>query len=243
MKTTKYIYILAVAMLAFTACKKYDNYDEPDAGVHGKIIDAETGNTIETKQPGGGSVRFLQWNPKYPSPQPLDVSIKADGNYSVKRFFADKYKAFPLNGPFMYSGDSVEVSLTHNGDAELNFEVVPYYRIEASVVDSTFTYTINRSAFNTSKLVEIRFMINNYPIVNEDVSSNFDESSYYLNSWRVFTEGTPDNELLGMSRTFTFNFSRTRWPKGDYYFRVAARAANSPNSTYNYSPVIKATVR
>jgi hypothetical protein len=242
MKTTRFIYMLSIALLIFTGCKDYDNFAEPDAGVHGKLIDSETDQTIETKQPGGGTVRFIQWNPKYPSAQPLDVPVKADGTYSVKRFFADKYKAFPLNGPFIYSGDSVEVNLTHNGDAELNFEVTPFYRIQASVTDSTFTYTITKSAFNTSKLVEIRFMVNNYPIVNEDVSSNYDPSNYYINSWRLNTEGTPDTELVGSPKTYTFSWASTKLPKGEYYFRVGARASNSPNSTYNYSPVIKATV-
>ncbi|MEO3403553.1 DUF3823 domain-containing protein [Mucilaginibacter sp. CAU 1740] len=239
------IYTLIPCMLLFYAgCKKYDNYAAPDAGVYGKVIDAGTGGGIETKQPGGGDIRFLQNNKtKYPSPQPIDISIKADGSYSATQFFADNYKAFPLNGPFIYAGDSVGVVLNHNQKTQLDFKVVPFYRITAAVADSTFSYTVNRAPENNSKLIELIFMVSKDPVVNEAVSSNVaGPGTYYANLWKVPTDGTPDASIVDKPQTFTFHWADTRLPKGEYYFRMGARAANSPNSTYNYSPVVKATV-
>lgn len=233
------------ALACSVGCAKYDNYAAPEAGVYGNIIDAETGELIETKQPGGGSVRLLQWNPeKYPSPQPIDLSIKADGTYTSSHLFSDNYKAFPWNGPFRYLGDSVEVKLTDGRLSELNFEVHPYYRVAAEVSNSTFTYTITKSAANDSKLAEVIFMVNDYPIVNENVCSNVaGPGTFYPNLWKLPIESNVlDESIMGIPQTFTINWEETRLPKGEYYFRVGARAASSPASTYNYSPVVKAIV-
>lgn len=231
-------------LLVYAGCKKYDNYAAPDSSVFGTVTDAETGKNIETKQPGGGDIRFLQWNKaKYPSPSPIDISIKADGSYSASQLFADNYKAFPLNGPFMYSGDSVNVVLGHNNKTQLDFKVTPYYHITAAVTDSTFSYTITKPAINTSKLIEVIFMVNKYAIVNESVSSNVaGPGTYYTNLWKLATDGTPDASIIGVPQTYTIHWADTRLPKGEYYFRIGARVNNSPNSTYNYSPVVKATV-
>ncbi|MFC0513036.1 DUF3823 domain-containing protein [Mucilaginibacter angelicae] len=242
---SSFIYTLIPCMLLlYAGCKKYDNYKAPDAGVFGKVTDVETGKGLETKLPGGGVIRFLQNNKaKYPSPQPIDISIKADGSYSASQFFADNYKAFPLNGPFIYAGDSVNVVLSSNGKAQLDFKVIPYYRISAAVTDSTFNYTVNKAPENDSKLVELIFMVSKDPVVNENVSSNVaGPGTYYANLWKVPTGGTPDAAIIGIPQTFTFHWADTRLPKGEYYFRMGARASNSPNSTYNYSPVIRATV-
>ncbi|SEK79954.1 DUF3823 domain-containing protein [Parapedobacter koreensis] len=244
MKTTL-LKLAILALIAAAGCTKYDNYAAPEAGIFGNIIDAETGQPIETKQPGGGSIRLLQWDlQKYPSPQPVDISIKADGTYSSTRFFADDYKAFPWNGPFRYLDDSVNVTLSDGRLTELNFEVHPYYRVAATVSDSTFTYTLTKSAANDSKLVEVIFMVNDYPIVNENVCSNVaGPGTYYPNLWKLpIGDDVADEAIMDMPQTFTINWAETRLPKGDYYFRVGARAASSPSSTYNYSPVVKATV-
>jgi hypothetical protein len=238
MRTLKLISIIPCVTLLMTGCIKKDNYAAPDSGIQGHLTDGETGAALELKQPGGGTVRLVEWNPaKYPSPTPIDLSVKVDGSYSSSRLFADTYKAFPMNGPFQYlPADSVTVTLPPNGLAQLGFKVVPFYRITASVTDSTFTYTVTKSAANTGNLKGIIFMINNFPIVNENISSN-QSGSYYTNLWKT---GASD-AILGIQQTFTFNFADTRLPKGDYYFRVGAVGSTS-SSYYNYSPVIKATV-
>lgn len=239
MKTKQLLYILPCILLLSAGCKKFDNYDAPDSGVFGRVIDAGTGQPLETRQPGGGQIRFLQVDPRYPSPGPIDIELKSDGQFNATQFFASPYLAFPRDGAFQYFGDSTQIELRNGQKTEINFEVEPFYRIEAAVTDSTFTYTISKPASNTFKLTEIIFMVNNYNIVNEAVSSN--TSGYYINLWKqTISSGTPDNTILDQQRTFTFKWADTHLPKGEYFFRVGARTGSV--ARYNYSPVVKATV-
>jgi hypothetical protein len=119
---------------------------------------------------------------------------------------------------------------------ELNFQVVPYFRIALSVTDSTFTYTVTKSAANTGSLTQMIFMISNQPVVNENVSSN-QVGNYYTNLWKL----NAGDAILGAQQTYTINFADTHLPKGDYYFRVGAVGSTS-SSYFNYSPTVKATV-
>lgn len=240
MTTKKLSCIIPLLILLVVAgCKKFDNYAAPDSGVKGSVTDAETGKPLETKQPGGGTIRFLQIDPRYPSPGPIDIELKSNGEYNATQFFASPYKAFPRDGAFMYLGDTVTVNMQSGNQSQLDFQVLPFYRVEASVTDSTFTYTITKPAANTFKMSEIIFMVNNYNIVNENVSSN--TSGYYINLWKQsISSGTNDNTILGVQRTFTFKWADTHLPKGEYFFRVGVRT--SQVAKYNYSPVVKATV-
>ncbi|GAB3776514.1 DUF3823 domain-containing protein [Spirosoma horti] len=244
MKTRQLAGILILLLpIAFSGCNKWDNFVQPESGVYGKLTDAENGQSLELRQPGGGTVRFIQWDKvKYPSPGTTDIELKANGEFSSTQFFAGTYKALPRDGAFLYQpADSATVKLTSGNRTELNFKVTPFYRISASVSDSTFTYTIRKPAANTStKISQIIFMINDYALVNESVSSN--ASGYFINLWRQdISSSTADSNIVGAPRTFTFKWSETHLPKGVYYFRVGVRTTDV--AKYNYSPVVKATVR
>ncbi len=230
------LFILLI-MTVVGGCSKWDNYDAPDSGVFGKVIDAETGEELELRSPSGGVIRFLEQNPKYENPNPIDVHLKANGEYMHKMLFAGTYKLFPFDGAFKYEGDSIMVVAPRGGLAEQNFEVYPFFRVAASVTDSTFTYTITKSSKTTEKMQEIIFMVNDYPIVDESVSSN--TTGVYINLWRENVAAVADEDILGVQRTKTISWSSTNLPKGEYYFRVGARTSVA---RFNYSPVIKATV-
>lgn len=239
MRTIKLIFI--ITSFFFIGCsQKYDNYAAPDSGIYGTLMDGETNDSLQLKQPGGGTVRIVEWNLKqYPSATPIDLSVKTNGTYSASQLFADTYKVFPLraNGPFQYlPGDSVTVSLTHNSMTRVDFKVVPFYRIKANVIDSSFTYTVTKSNANTGNVTQLIFMISNQPVVNENVSSN-QVGNYYTNLWKI----DASDAILGVQQTFTFNFGDTHLPKGSYYFRVGV-VGSASSSYFNYSPIINATV-
>ncbi|GAB3895029.1 DUF3823 domain-containing protein [Larkinella knui] len=244
MKPIKLVFFLPVLFVAaISGCKNWDNFVAPDAGIYGKVTDAENGQPLELRQPGGGTVRFIQWDKaKYPNPGTTDIELKANGEFSASQFFAGTYKALPRDGAFLYQpGDSATVDLGNGDRKELNFKVTPFYRIAASVTDSTFTYTITKPAANTTtKISQIIFMINDYAKVDESISSN--TSGYFINLWRQDIAGSvTDASLVGTPRTFTFKWADTHLPKGEYYFRVGVRTTGV--AKYNYSPVVKARVR
>ena len=45
--------IFAIFPLLMTSCFQLDNYDAPDAGIDGTLIDIETGSPVYTEQPDG----------------------------------------------------------------------------------------------------------------------------------------------------------------------------------------------
>jgi hypothetical protein len=165
------------------------------------------------------------------------IMLQAKTNYNAELLFAGTYKVVPRDGPFQYFGDTVKTVLPPNSKAQVDFKVDPYYRIAASVVDSTFTYTITAPASNTAKMQEIIFLVGKSPILDESVSSN--TTGMYINLWKKSVSGVADNTILGISGIYTIGWVTTHLPKGEYYFRVGARTSVA---RYNYSPVIKATV-
>ena len=244
MKTQQLIFaVSALLSITFSGCNKWDNFVQPESGIYGKLTDAESGQPLELRQPGGGTVRFIQWDKaKYPNPGTTDIELKANGEFASTQFFAGTYKAFPRDGAFLYQpADSATIQLTNGNRTEVNFKVTPFYRVTANVVDSTFTYTITKPAANTStKISQLIFMISDYQIVDESVSSN--ASGYFINLWRQdIPSATTDANIVGTPRTFTFKWADTHLPKGQYFFRVGVRTTGV--AKYNYSPVVKATVR
>ena len=222
MKIIKYIFAISFLAVFFYACE-IDNYDAPSAGIYGKIVDSETGQPYISRSPGGGKIRLLEQSSEYPTPTPIDVEIMENGQFRHEMLFTGTYQVYPWDGAFVYSGGNVTVNV--DGVKEVNFSVLPYLRIAASVSNNKITYTITRPASVTSKVVEIAFMVNNYNIVDESVCTETSGGLVRLNVADV-----PDSEIIGVARTYTFSgISAT-----NKYFRVAARVG----SKWNYSPVV-----
>lgn len=262
-------------LFIFSGCGK-DKYEEPNATISGALTDAETNGALQLKMDGSTSVRMIVNNPaKYPAPGNYDLTTKADGSYFTSRAFAEKYKMFPLaaNGPYTYlkpgatagttvPNDTVNVTLTAKGSVVQNFKVNPYFYVEATAVDSTITFKVTRSMFNTTYNLStmntdnnVLILINNYPIVNESVSSNGAVTNYSMNQFKytyrlnittpTITANVVESKYpfaYGTTYTQVIPFWRTHLPKGkDYYYRVAVLGEKS-NGFWNYSPVMKVRI-
>jgi len=245
-------------LFTLSGCKK-DNYATQDAAIHGALIDADTGGPLELSAAGSNStVRMLVNDPvKYPSPGPFDLTVKGDGTFTNSQIFAENYRVFPLaaSGPWKYlPGDSTKISIKPGDNPEVNFKVVPFFRITAPVVtDSTVTFTVTKasatSATNTlTNNNNLLILINNYNIVNENVCSNV-VGKYYQNQFQFTVKdailGVPFTPTAGTDastgKPYSFKFSLTHLPKGTYFFRIAILGSGS-GGKYNYSPVVQATV-
>lgn len=234
--------LIGIAFIAFLylGCSKLDNYPAPNSGIYGTLTDAETGEPMIL---GKGTIRLLEQNPKYPNPSPNDLTLNSGSGYYATQLFADQYKVFPLalSGPFVYpSLDTVLVTLKPGSMTEVDFQVIPYYRIKCSVIDSTFTYTITSSNANTAtgaQLQNVYFTISKDSALDKSATGNL-PGQYYPN---MFPLPNPSNAILGQQQTFTIPFSTTKLPKGDYYFRMMCAGSKS-DANYNYSPAVQATV-
>lgn len=243
MKTTYISIILLLAGLLYAGCKKIDNYDAPNSGIYGNLTDAENGDPMVLPQ-GVGQIRMLEVNKKYPlGASPIGLNVNSSSAYYATQLFADQYLVFPLaqSGPFIYpSNDSVLVTLHPGKMAQVNFQVIPFYRITASVQDTTVTYTITSSDANTAlgaKLTNIYVMINADSSLTMSTADNL-PGTYYANRFPI---SGVSNTLLGVPQTFIIPFSTTHLAPGTYYFRVSCTGSKS-SSQYNYSKVIESTV-
>jgi hypothetical protein len=262
MKTIKTIVIISCALFLFAGCKK-DNYASPNAGMHGALIDAETGGPLQLSENGlNSTVRMLVNDPaKYPAPTPFDLAVNQDGTYNNTLIFAEKYKVFPLlqSGPWQYvANDSVNVAIGPGQNPEVNFKVAPYYYISTpTVVDSTVTFTVTKSTVATvtnslqnaagTTTNNLLILINNYNLVNESICSNT-AGQYYQNQFRFtvtdailgnpYTPSAGVNPATKLPLAYSFNFSLMNLPHGTYYLRVAVEGVGS-GGKFNYSPIVK----
>lgn len=58
MKKFNLIYAVLPLLMLATSCE-IDNYDAPDAGIYGTLLDSETGTPVYTEQPDGCRIELL----------------------------------------------------------------------------------------------------------------------------------------------------------------------------------------
>ena len=144
--------ILAVATAASCSMFKLDNYDGPNAQIHGKVVDAQTGDPIGveaafsqeidwanvdwatwtfpviTVSKGSLVVNELGWKNKEGVEVYEDQRwfIRFDGQYRNNLIFAGQYKALYKELP-CYESD--EVFTVKEGDNKIDLKTTPFCRI------------------------------------------------------------------------------------------------------------------
>jgi len=248
--------ILGIALISASACsKKLDNYAAPDQTLYGRIIDAGTGENVQSEVSGenGTGTRIelleLSWSD---NPTPLYLATKQDGTYTNTKIFSGHYNILADGAfvPLVQTGvNPVDKSQTvdiQGGSTEVDFTVEPFLRIKwvgDPVVNANGTITakfiVTRGTADPNyqlNVTDINLYVNDYPFVGGNANS-FDPRY----STRVSYSGTNGNNLLG--QTLTFTTSGTLPGQRDWYIRVAARTT-FPNlgRPYNYNEVKKVTL-
>src|SRR5882757_10904946 len=91
MNMKKIFYYIAIGMMTAvgSSCKKTDNYTAPDVTLKGAVVDASTGQGIQTEQGSGTRIKLLEIS--YTSnPTPFYISSLQDGSYNNTKLFAGK---------------------------------------------------------------------------------------------------------------------------------------------------------
>ncbi|HTN36694.1 MAG TPA: DUF3823 domain-containing protein [Arachidicoccus sp.] len=219
------IYSLISIPVLFTSCS-HDNYPMPNAGIKGAVVDAASGEAVQTEQPNGIKIRLIEAS--YGSNvSPNDFWAKPDGTFENANVFTGNYKVIPVEGAF-FPADTAEVNIT--GQVEVNFKVTPYLTIEMNVTAESekgavkVAYKISREKV-ADKIISCKVLASAYPHV-----------SNIINEFNVSHDlsGTEDEAIL--STNYTDKISGLT--SGEtYYFRVAASTNNAYNK-YNYSKII-----
>jgi len=222
--------LFMICVVLMTSCfnTDIDNYDAPNAGITGAVIDNVTNEGIQTEQPNGFRVRLLEDG--YKNVIPIDFWGKADGSFRNTQLFANGYRVITIEGPFMMP-DTARISLS--GLTEVNFKVTPFATVHASTPrvvgkNVVIDYTLTKPASIDQNIIRTIMVIAKVPAVSNAV-----------NDFNV------SHDLSGQSyetiAATSFSDTLKNLPSGKMFVRVGARTDNAQGK-YNYSKVFEVTI-
>lgn len=228
-------------MMSVTSCMEVDNWDEPNARVHGRIIDTYTGENLLTSQ-GDWGIRIWErtWTQSEPTSQSLVV--KQDGTYNNSRLFAGTYDMLPYGGPF-WPVDTLK-NVNFSGNTEQDITVTPYLILNGFEVSRNglkLTLKVQLQApirDGLPNLVEIKPFLSLNPFSG---ATNFIDIPEYNNQRKQINK--PWMEEVGdveTSNVYTIGPLPVK-PGYTYYVRLGANV-NDANRKYNYTEIVKVEV-
>lgn len=240
MKKIMYL-ILGVTLMSVTSCLKTDNWDAPDARVHGRVIDSYTGENLLSSQ-GDWGIRIWErtWTETVPNPQSL--SVKQDGSYNNDKLFSGTYDMLPYGGPF-WPVDTVK-GINLNGSTQQDFTVTPYLRLTDFEVSLNGLKLVLKCRLNAPirgglpNLVEIKPFLS---LTTFAGATNFIDIPEYNNQRKQINKSWL--EEVGVAETSgVYTIGPLPVKAGyTYYVRLGANV-NDANRKYNYTEIVKVEV-
>lgn len=229
----QFIYLSLAAAIFCSACKK-DNYEAPNAGISGNIVDALTGKNVPQQTLNGAKIRLYQTD--YKKPEPINSSIKADGSYANNFIFSGNYKVV-AEGPFFYLDT---LSLNIKGGVQRDLKVIPYMDLSCELVSKTSNsitvrVKVKRTPQGAQKIARVGLVVG--------TTAGVDINNYYnlngTNNGRILENTEAISNEVVEGKTYEFTLSSLK-PGTLYYVRGAARTINNGNF-YNYAEMMRVT--
>jgi len=230
MNSFKYIIFFIVLVLVYSC--EIDNYDAPNAELHGTFIDAETNEPVQSEIVQGAVIQIIEhgWVQNQTNITQTLV-VKNDGTYRNSMIFPGEYKISAVQGNFQPIApiDTFEIK----GSTKLDFVVTPYLRIkDASIVRNenivTATFKIEKTTSDNIALIGLFSHPN--MAVGTNTSLVMSQSTTDLNS---------DPEKI---HTLQIDLNNPNFISGrSYYFRIGALSSAS-GARFNYAPAINITI-
>lgn len=235
----KIIILFSAVFIVLTSCE-IDNYEEPNAEIHGYFYDAKDGKTlIGTDIVDGNSIRVYEQG--FPSEAVQTWAIDNTGEYTNKRVFAATYRVEFLNTNF-YPYEGEKMWTVNRGQNERDFLVTPFIRINnANITYNTGTDKIiakcNLEAGGPDiTLNQIRLFVFTDKWVGNRINSGIQGTAVLnLNGETIDPNKEYTLVIDKAANTNFFKYSR------NYYFRIGAQAKGpSKYGTirHNYSPLV-----
>ena len=223
---------MAVCSLCFTSClSDLDNYESPNGGIKGQILDAETNEPIPLPVQGSTGVIINMFEQNTDATQSVDFYAKTDGSYENTKLFNCDYKIV-VNGPFV---SPCEEFVTVKGQTTLNLKATPYARINASarVEGKTITITYKVTPTNSNfKVSEVYGYWNFAPGVDNGNANQAGKQTVKEQ------EGTIVFDLEN-DKNYQDNLYKIKGNGNKIYVRVGAKT----ESAVNYSIIIETIVQ
>jgi hypothetical protein len=242
MKNIRYILMAVLAAFCMTSCEWFllDNTEQHNATVSGKIIDAATGETVQTEINNGGSIRFVELGWDAESFQ--SWSVKNNGTYRNNLVWAGDYRmetieqnCYPLTQEFKLE----------KGDNVVDFTVTPYLRFlshsikyDAASKKIIATCEVQVSdPSKTDKINEIRLCCFTDCFVGYALNNCKNDAGAAKKNVTMDANGkatvTLEIDTQDSANAIEFKYERT------HYVRLAAVATGSgvnTSSRYNFTP-------
>jgi len=229
MKKIIYRLILLASAPAILAGCLGDNYDQPDAGLYGKVIDKDTGELIlQDIGSEGSQIEFIEL--AYENPSSRYMNFMTDGTYCEKNMFSGQYIVKAKRTNFL---PLEECTLNVQGLTEFNITSQPYCRIEVNSlelnedkqrIEAKFTVTCTTK----DALKEIGLFC--------DPNSNV---SYSINNYGDKSCKIEVGRTLYTPETFTIKMPLTALDDdSDFYFRLGAHTSVA-EARWNYTEAKK----
>lgn len=228
MNKFKIIALLVFLTGIYTSCE-LDDFEGPNAGLFGRVIDADNGELVEQDIIRGGELQI--WEQGIPNVTPQTLNYKVDGTYKDSKLFSGTYKVIPLRTNFNPI-DTIVVNV--QGQTELDIVVRPYIRIlNPSITKTgnvvTATFSLEQTLFgNVSKIGLYAGADDNVgePIRLVEAEQNINASVFPLNPQQTYTisidaDAEQDLQVGNL-----------------YYFRIGA-LYDAPNARFNYATAVE----
>lgn len=148
-----------------------DNYDSPNGGIKGEILDEETNNPIPLAVQGSTGVIIKMYELNTNAKQSIDFYAKYDGTFENSKMFNNEYKLV-VNGPFV---KPCEENVKVDGSTTINLKALPFSRIEATANNSNDNISIQYEVkpTNSSLTVDQVFAYWNFAPGVDDGAANY----------------------------------------------------------------------
>lgn len=246
----KLYYIFGLSALLFSSCGyfEYDNYDAPDSGLEGVVVDKKTNEPLQAEAANSYKVEYyeMSWEEAgHANTQSQFFWGKADGTFLNTKIFAGEYRITLKEGAF--HAPQPEIHDLEKGElTKLHYAVVPYARVSIDEVVLAGTKQNN---------LEIKYTIED---TEKEISTEgLSEDVYTLSEAQVFISGKSPNVGINNSETKYTVKAKKEFSRGDYepgvpfqvteknvkklapgkyWLRIGVRTGN-PQKRYNFSTI------
>ena len=231
-----------LAAFCMTSCEWFllDNTEQHNATVSGKIIDAATGETVQTEINNGGSIRFVELG--WDAEAFQSWSVKNNGTYRNNLVWAGDYRMETIEQNYYPITQEFKLE---KGDNVVDFTVTPYLRFlshsikyDAASKKIIATCEVQVSdPSKTDKINEIRLCCFTDCFVGYALNNCKNDAGAAKKNVTMDANGkatvTLEIDTQAAANAIEFKYERT------HYVRLAAVATGSgvnTSSRYNFTP-------
>ncbi|MDR0574630.1 MAG: DUF3823 domain-containing protein [Tannerella sp.] len=227
MKNIKIFGTAIWAILCMVSCvNELDNYNPPNGGIKGNILDAETNEPIPLPVQGSTGAIINLFELHTDATMSVDFYAKYDGTYEHTKVFNGEYNVV-VNGPFV---NPCEGKVTIKGQTTFDLNATPYARINASAsaLGTSVSIQYNVAKTNTSFNVSEVYGYWNFAPGVDNGSANYAGKVTVRE-----TSGTITFDL-GNDNNYKNNLYKIQSNGNKIYVRIGAKTEN----VINYSTIL-----